>query len=657
MSEVRRVRRKRKKLRFGKVANRNLKITSWVIIGFLFILCIRIIYINVAYGDEYSIAVLKQQSFTNNIVPYKRGDIKDRNGNILATSTVVYNMVVDAKMLSKEENQEYLQPTIDAVVKYFGLNTDDLKTSIKEHGTTSYWIAQKDISYDKVKEFKSYCNGDYAKTDLEKEQAAAVKFIYFEKEYKRVYPYDTLACSVLGFANKNNEANIGIESSYNSYLKGTEGREYGYMDADNNIETVIKEAKNGDNVVSSIDMNIQRIVQKSIKKYMNKYNPQRIAAVIADPNTGEILAMSDDKTFDLNDPTNLDAYFTKSRQKKMSDEKQSTFLNGIWNNFCITDSFEPGSTAKPFTVAAAYEEGVVDEKSTFYCDGFEKVDKFTIKCHKVDGHGTINVKQAVAQSCNDYMMHIGKLLGAKKFIQYQSRFGFGMKTGIDLPNETRGLVYDESRGMGAATLATNSFGQNFTVNMIQMVAGFSSLINGGYYYEPHVVKQIVTEDDRLVKNYSKTLVKQTVTKSTSDYIKQCLRAVVTEGTGSTAAIDGYTIGGKTGTAEKVNTSGTGIGRLKNQYILSFLGCAPCENPQVVCYTLMDTPKENPQATAFNTELWTDIMKQVLPYLGIKKTEKIEQKAKKQSLETEFYSDGIIEGDDGSLVLKDKTYTE
>ena len=165
MSEVRRVRRKRKKLRFGKVANRNLKITSWVIIGFLFILCIRIIYINVAYGDEYSIAVLKQQSFTNNIVPYKRGDIKDRNGNILATSTVVYNMVVDAKMLSKEENQEYLQPTIDAVVKYFGLNTDDLKTSIKEHGTTSYWIAQKDISYDKVKEFKSYCNGDYAKKD------------------------------------------------------------------------------------------------------------------------------------------------------------------------------------------------------------------------------------------------------------------------------------------------------------------------------------------------------------------------------------------------------------------------------------------------------------------------------------------------------------
>ena len=651
---VRRVRRKKPKLRFDKEANRNLKIIYRVIIGFLFILCIRIAYINVTSGDEYSIAVLKQQSFTNNIVPYKRGDIKDRNGNVLATSTVVYNLIIDAKMLSKEENSDYFNPTIEALVRYFDLDRDDIITGIKEHSTSSYWIAQAEIPYEKVKEFKKYQNGDYAKTDAEKEDAINTKFIYFEKEYKRMYPYNTLACSVLGFANKYNEASIGIESSYGSYLKGTEGREYGYMDADNNVETVIKEAENGNNVISSIDMNIQRIVQKAVKKYMKKYRPKRIAVVLTDPDTGEILAMSDDKTFDLNDPTNLDGYYTKAQQQKMSDETTSAKRNEIWKNYCISDSYEPGSTAKPFTVAAAYEEGLINKKSSFYCDGFEKVDKFTIRCHKEDGHGTINVKQAVAESCNDYMMHIGKMLGAEKFMQYQSRFGFGMKTGIDLPGETRGLVYDETRGMGAATLATNSFGQNFTVNMIQMTAGFSSLINGGYYYEPHVVKQIVTEDGSLVKNFSKTLVKQTVTKDTSNYIRECLREVVTNGTGTTAAIDGYTIGGKTGTAEKVDTSGNGIGRLKNQYILSFLGCAPCEDPEVVCYTLMDTPKDNPQATAYNTELWTYIMKQVLPYLGVEKTEKIEKKAINQSLETEFYSDGIIEGDDGSLVIKDET---
>lgn len=652
--KVRRIRRKKPKLRFDKESDRNLKIIYKVIIGFLFILCIRIAYINAAYGDEYSIEVLKQQSFTNNIIPYKRGDIKDRNGNVLATSNVVYNVIVDAKMLSKEENKDYLNPTTDALAQYFKLDRDDLSTGIKEHNTSSYWIVEKEISYEQVQEFKKYQNGEYAKTDTEKEEAENTKFVYFEKEYKRVYPYNKLACSVLGFANKYNEASIGIESSYNSYLKGTEGREYGYMDADNNVETVVKEAENGNNVISSIDMNIQRIVQKAVKKYMKKYQPERIAVVIADPNTGEILAMADDRTFDLNDPSNLDAYYTKAQQEKMSDETTSTKLNEIWKNYCITDSYEPGSTAKPFTVAAAYEEGLINKKSTFYCDGFEKVDDFTIKCHEEDGHGTITVKQAIAESCNDYMMHIGKLLGTEKFMQYQSRFGFGMKTGIDLPGETRGLVYDETTGMGASTLATNSFGQNFTVNMIQMVAGFSSLINGGYYYEPHVVKQIVTEDGSLVKNYSKTLVKQTVTRETSDYIKECLREVVTNGTGTTAAIDGYTIGGKTGTAEKVDTSGKGIGRLKNQYILSFLGCAPCENPQVVCYTLMDTPKDNPQATAYNTELWTYIMKQVLPYLGIQKTETVEQKAISQSLETEFYSDGIIEGDDGSLILKDET---
>jgi stage V sporulation protein D (sporulation-specific penicillin-binding protein) len=217
------------------------------------------------------------------------------------------------------------------------------------------------------------------------------------------------------------------------------------------------------------------------------------------------------------------------------------------------------------------------------------------------------------------MMFIGRKLGTEEFMKYQARFGFGIKTGIDLPGETKGIIYDKSKGMGASTLATNSFGQNFTVNMIQMVAGFSSLINGGYYYEPHVVKQIVTEDGNLVKNYSKTLVKETVTKETSDLIKKCLREVVLTGTGKTAAIDGYTVGGKTGTAEKVDASGSGSGHISGQYILSFIGCVPCENPEIVCYTVMDTPKDNPEATAYNTELWTYIMKQVLPYMGIEKT--------------------------------------
>lgn len=648
MSE-RRVRRRKPRLKFDKQMYKKLGILFWIVVLALFALCTRIAYLNVAKGDNYSIKVLEQQSFTSKTIPYKRGDIKDRNGNVLATSVMVYNLIIDSKVVMS--NEKYLTPTVNALVKYFDFNEDDLRTAIKERKNNSYWVAKKNLEYKDIQKFESYLNYEYADTKEEETTVQNTKGIWFEKKYKRMYPYNSLACSLLGFANSDNSATIGIESSYNSFLQGTDGREYGYMDSDNNMETVIKDAKDGDNIVSSIDMNIQRIVQKSIKKYMKKYSPKRISVVIANPNNGEILAMADDTTFDLNDPYNLEDYYTEAQISSMSQKKQSEKLNSIWNNYCITDSYEPGSTAKPFTVAAAFEEGKINRKSTFTCDGQEKVGGFTIKCHKVDGHGTITVKEAIAESCNDYMMHIGKLLGAKKFVKYQERFGFGTKTGIDLPNETRGLVYGTD--MGSSTLATNSFGQNFTVNMIQMVSGFSSLINGGYYYGPRVVKQVVTSDNQLVKNYSKTLVKQTITKETSDYIKECLRSVVTDGTGSTAAISGYTVGGKTGTAEKVDTSGKGKGRLKNQYILSFLGCVPCENPQVVCYTLMDTPKKDPQATAYNTELWTDIMKQVLPYLGVEKTEKIEKKAKKQNLETEFYSDGIIEGDDGSLVKKSK----
>ena len=651
MSE-RRIRRKKPKLKFNRAMNKKLAIIFTVIVLALFALCGRIIYLNVTKGDKYSIQVLAQQSFLSRTIPYKRGDIKDRNGNVLATSVMVYNLIVDSKVIMSDE--DYLEPTAAALAKYFNMDKTDMKTAIRERKNNSYWVVKKNLQYKDIQDFESYMDYEYADTDSERRDVDNTKGVWFEKKYKRMYPYNSLACSVLGFSNSDNSATVGIECSYADYLKGVDGREYGYMDSDNNMESVIKDAQNGNDVVSSIDMNIQSIVQKAIKKYMKKYRPQRIAVVIADPNSGEILAMGDDTTFNLNDAWSLKGIYTKAEIKKMSQKKQSEKLNELWKNFCITDSFEPGSTAKPFTVAAAYEEGKIKKKDTFFCDGYEKVDIFTVKCHAYDkgGHGTLDVKGAIAESCNDYLMHIGKLLGKEEFVKYQARFGFGRKSGIDLPNENRGLVY-EVDDMGWSTLATNSFGQNFTVNMIQMVAGFSSLINGGNYYEPHVVKQIVTSDGNLVKDYTKTLVKQTVTKDTSNFIKECLRAVVTEGTGTTAAIEGYTVGGKTGTAEKVNTSGNGIGRIKDQYILSFLGCVPCENPQVVCYTIMDSPEDNTQATAYNTELWTYIMKQVLPYMGIQKTEKLEQKAKKKSLETEFYSDGIIEGDDGSLILKDE----
>ena len=644
---------RKQSLTFNTPMQKKLAAIIAIVVLALIALCIRIAYIDVTKGNEYSIKVLSQQGFTSRVIPYKRGDIQDRNGNVMATSVMVYNLVLDSKVITSEK--KFFNPTVNALVKYLNFDRDELKKGIRDRKDNSYWVVAKNLEYEEIEKLEKYMKGDYIKNDKDEEAVQNTKGIWFEKKYKRMYPNNTLACSTIGFANSNNVAEVGMENSFAKYLQGVDGREYGYMDSDNNMEGVIKDAEDGSTVVSTIDTNIQRIVQKAIRKYMKKYKPIRIAVVIADPNNGDILAMSDDKVFDLNDPYNLEEYYSQAKIDSMSQKKQSEKMNEIWSNYCVSDSYEPGSTFKPFTIAAAMEEGRVNKHTTFFCDGSQSVGGFNIKCHLVSGHGQLNLKNALAQSCNDSLMQIGFKLGPKKMSEYQARFGFGTKTGIELPNETRGLVYDGK--MDRATLATNSFGQNLTVNMIQMVQGFSSIVNGGNYYEPHIAKQIINKDGDLEKSYSKTLVKQTCTRNTTTFLRQALREVVLTGTGTTAAIDGYTVAGKTGTAEKVDTSKNGKGRLANQYILSFLGMVPCENPKVVCYTLMDSPKDNTQATAYNTELWTYIMKQVLPYMGIEKTEKLEEKAKKKSLTKEFYSSGIIQGDDGSLVVKDKTLNE
>lgn len=637
-------RRSFKTAEFNKTMNKKLAFTFSVIVLALFALCIRIGYLAQVKGGDYSIKVLAQQGYSSKTLPYKRGDILDRNGNVLATSVKVYNLVIDSKVILSDK--KYLEPTVNVLTKYFDLNEDDLIKGIKERKNNSYWVVLKQLEYREIEAYQEYVNGkSKGLTDEEKEEIAKVKGVWFEEEYKRMYPYNKLACSTLGFVNGDGSANVGIEASYNDVLSGINGREYGYVNSDNSMETVIKDPTNGNTVVSTIDMNIQRIIQKAMNKYMKKYSPKRLAVVIADPNTGEILAMGDNVTFNLNEPWDLSFKYTEEEKEKLTEEEISDALNERWKNFCVSDTYEPGSTFKPFTVAAAYEEGKTTKNSGYLCDGYEVVGGYTIRCHDTAGHGNISTKQAIAYSCNDALMKIGFALGADKLVEYQRRFGFGAKTGIDLPSETRGLVYDSN--MGSSSLATNSFGQNVNVNMIQMVAAFSSLVNGGNYYEPHVVKEVVSEDGELIENYSKTLSKETVTEDTSEFIKEALRAVVTDGTGKTVAIPGYTIGGKTGTAQKHYTDGkTGI--IEGEYIVSFLGCAPIENPEIVCYTIMDSPKDDPQSTAYSTEFWSYIMKQVLPYMGISQTE---DAGKDEDISgttnediAESYSEGILPGD-------------
>lgn len=617
-------RRKKRPVKFTRgMTNRLLFIFSVIVVG-LVILVINLIKIYKNFGDEYNIKVLEQQNYSNKTIPYKRGDIVDRNGVVLATSIKVYNLILDPKIMVSED-EKYLEPTLEALNACFGYDINELRQIVYENAKRSYYVYAKKLTYEQMEVF----------LDMQKdtENYPNIQGVWFEAEYERKYPFSSLACNVLGFTSSGNVGVWGIEEYYSSYLNGIDGREYGYVNNNNVMEEVKKPAQNGNNVVSTIDFNVQSIVEKWIKYYTDYYQPENLGVVIMDPRNGEVLAMAGMNSYDLNNPRDLTAYYSQEEIDAMTDEDRLGALNKIWRNYCISDTFEPGSTAKPFTIAAALEEGKIGKEMEFTCDGVEQVGGWNIKCHKKVGHGLISIQQSLAYSCNDAMMQAAVAQGKDVFVDYQSRFGFGAKSRIDLPGEEscENLVKDLT--MGDADLATNSFGQNFNTTMIQLAAGFSSIVNGGYYYQPHVVKQIVNENGGIVENFDKNLVKQVVTKDTCDIVKEGLKMCVESGTGTKAAIEGYTIAGKTGTAEKYP-------RGTEEYLLSFIGFAPYDTPEVVCYVVLDNPKvEGKQMTSHCLEVWTAIMEEVLPYLDIyKEIQEVAPDAEQENTDGSVFED-------------------
>lgn len=600
-----------KEKRFNRKMQKKLAVTFIVIVLALFALNIRLSFISMGSGNKYTMQVLAQQKYDSRTIPFQRGDIYDRNMTKLATSVKVYNLILDPAVILSSEENEYLEPTVNALVASFGLDKQQLLQTIQEKKDSSYVVQLKGLTYEQVKKFTDM------QSDTENKKSQFIKGVWFEHEYIRTYPFSTLACDVIGFTSKGNVGNWGIEQYYNSYLNGVDGREYGYLNDENALERTIISPTNGNNIVSTIDINIQNIVEKNINSYIDQYHPKNVAIVVADPNSGEILAMAGNKSYDLNNPRDLSQFYTTDQIAAMNDEQTLEALNGIWRNFCISDTYEPGSTIKPFTIGMALEEGVISQNTTFLCDGGEEVGGWKISCWKKTGHGQITVEQAIMYSCNDALMQIAGLSGVDRFTKYISDYGFGSKTGIDLPGESgaEGLM-KSSADMSASDLATNAFGQNFNVTMIQMVSGFSSLINGGFYYEPHVVKQILDENGSQVTNIEKNIVKQTVTASTSTFLREAMYKVVSEGTGSAAAVAGYKVGGKTGTAEK-------LPRGQDKYVLSFLGFAPIDNPKVVCYVLVDEPQvDNPSSSSYASALFSKVMTEVLPYMNIFPTEQV-----------------------------------
>ncbi len=632
---------------FNSDMREKLAVTVIVITLALFALIYVLYHIVDTNKDSYNQIVLSQQEYDSRVIPYRRGDIVDRNGTYLATTEKVYNLIIDPKQIMSDR-ENFLDATVAALASVFGYEEGAIRTLITDNPDKAYVRYARQLSYDQKNAFEEYrdqTNRANAKADVR----ARIKGVWFEDEYKRIYPYDSLACNVVGFAASDGSiGNGGIEQSYNASLIGTNGREYGYLNDDSNLERVIKSAVNGDTVVSTIDVNIQNVVEKRIAEWQADPGADRVGVVVMDPNSGEVLAMADSKSFDLNDPRAVSGNYTDEEIREMgikeavdtynrkhrdsdgvtitaeqvtehfSEEEIRSYglqvaWNREWRNYCISDTYEPGSPSKIFTVAAAMEEGLITPDDTFYCDGYQDVADFKIKCtaYSRGGHQNVNVAESLIVSCNDAMMQIAARTGASKFSAYMKLFGFGEKTGIDLPGEAdaRGLVYT-AENMRPTDLATNAFGQNYNCSMIQMAAAYCSVINGGSYYEPHVVKQILNEQGSVVKKVEPKLVRETVSESTSNFIKNALFRTVNEGTGKAAAVAGYDIAGKTGTAEK-------LPRSAKNYLVSFCGFAPADDPQVLVYVVIDTPHVDDQAhSSYASGVFQKIMSDILPYLNV-----------------------------------------
>ena len=651
-------------------ASRNVKKKLWLVMGVILamfaLVAGRLIYWNVSKGHEFEKKVLTQQRYSSTELPFERGDIYDSTGKLIATNERLYHLILEPKnILLKDKNDEYkpnMEATVSALVNYMGLDRDELVETLEANKDSYYLVYDKDLpddsdgrSYDDIsamKEFMDKARDKKAEAESQAEknliaQAELITGVRFEEEYQRVYPNGSTACHLIGFTVAGNLGQWGIEQQYNEELNGVDGKSYSYLDENLNVETTRIEPINGNSLVTTIHLEVQKALESNRRAFEQETGAKNVTITAMDPRNGEILGMPSTYDYDLNNPmdetvlrqkySEADIAVFKENQKKVEageqlDRKSASEIlttidafSSIWKNSVISDTYEPGSTFKPFTVATSLAEDLYDGDEYFYCPGYYTVGNTKIGCSHE--HDSISFSDIVAQSCNTALMQIGLKEGYETFTAYQKLFGFGQKTGIDLPGETdtSTLVYSPEN-MKDVDLATNSFGQNFNVSALQLITAFCSVVNGGYYYQPHVVKQIIGADGNVVKNIDKTLMRTTISNEVSERMREYLKETVLTGTGKTAAIEGYSIGGKTGTAEKYSPVVREDGKVvyirnKTDYLVSFIACTPAENPEVVIYVTIDEPHVEFQANSgLATRLEKACMEDVEKILGIKKTE-------------------------------------
>ncbi len=577
---------KKDNIQFKKRLIRRIFIMNILFCLAMIALIIKVGYIKVTKGAEYEKEVLKTMTDTQRDIKPQRGSIHDRNGKVISTSTITYDLILDPKAIS-EMGAESQNNTYKLLSDYSKKNIQDIQALVKNNTGSRYLVFIKQLTSEKMLAIKE----------------KNLKGIYFEESFVRSYPKGEFASQVIGFFNKNNEGQYGIEQYYNSYLEGKPGRVFSQLQEEGIVTTEIVSPEDGDTIILTLDEVIQQYVEQTMKKYIEEQNPINAAAIIMNPKTGEIYSMFSYPTFN---PTN---YFSLEEQlgsdvwEKMTQKEQEELRYQAWKSFNTQIPYEPGSTFKPLLVAEALEEGVISTQDTFECNGSINIAGTSINCWKTSGHGMQTVEEALANSCNVSLIKIGEKISNSLFSSYLKKYGFGEKTGIDLPGEAEGLLHEKG---SVVDKATNSIGQNFTCTPLQLITGFSSVINGGYLLKPYMVSQIVDEKGTIVYEKRPTIKRQVISNETSDIVRRYLQSVVKFGTGTTAAIDGYSIAGKTGTAQKHPRS-------EGKHILSFIGYAPVEDPQVVALVVFD---EIPEGTGAPGKAFKEMMEKILPYLEI-----------------------------------------
>ena len=542
-----------------------------------------------------------------------RGRIYDRNGNILADNRAVCSVSVIHSQIEDEE------AVIDLLEKYLDKSPEEIRKKVTK-------VSSREIIAVNVSEE----TGDMIR-------AAALPGIKVDEDYKRNYPYDELASKMLGFTGADNQGILGLEVSYDSVLTGVPGSINAVTDARGIELAEYAETRNdpipGDDLVTTIDINIQKYATQAAYKVMTEKNANRVCVLVMNPQNGEIYAMVDAPEYNLNKPFELindgekSAESTENGIEKDTDARkeeandqasgniytvmsQMDKLNNMWRNYLISDTYEPGSTAKMITLTAALETGAVDKSNSFYCPGYRIVEDRRIRCSKTTGHGSQTLEQALMNSCNPAFMDIGERTGVDGLYEYYHKLGLFDRCGIDLPGEANSIMH-KKENVGPVELATMSFGQSFQVTPIQFMSAVASVINGGYSITPHIGQKVMDSETGETSVLGFEEKKQVISENTSLQMREMLEKVVAEGGGSKCAIEGYRIGGKTATSEKL-LRGTG------RYISSFIGFAPADNPVVMAAVLIDEPEGTYYGGTIAAPVVRDIFLNILPYLGIDK---------------------------------------